>query len=175
MRLVLSAGLQAIGSPVIELLQEWFKELEDVIQKARIAILLSEFGETAADCVPLLVAEVANSANPKERLYLRCCAAYALGNLEIASAEVIEVLAQVAAASSEAQRLRAYCIEALMDLGPPAAAAIPTLEQILNNEAEDEDLQHFAWAALKSVGAISREHPCGGTIAEHMRSLYRSE
>jgi HEAT repeat protein len=175
MRQVLSAGLQAIGSPVITLLQKRFKESEDVVQKARIAILLAEFGEAAADCVPLLVAEVANSANPKERFNLRCSAAYALGNLGIASAEAVEVLAQVAGASSEAQPLRSYCIEALMDLGPPAAAAIPILEQILKNEAEDEDLRNFAWSALKSVGASSREHPCGGTWAEHMRSLYRAE
>jgi HEAT repeat protein len=98
-----------------------------------------------------------------------------LGNLGIASAEAVEVLAQVAGASSEAQPLRSYCIEALLDLGPPAVAAISTLEQILKNEAEDEDLRNFAWSALKSVGANSREHPCGGTVAEHMRSLYRAE
>ena len=47
--------------------------------------------------------------------------------------------------------------------------------QVLKNEAENEDLRNFAWSALKSVGAGSREHPCGGTVAEHMRSLYRAE
>jgi hypothetical protein len=53
-----------------------------------------------------------------------------------------------------------------------AANAIPVLESILKNEAEDEDLRNFAWAAIKSVGANSSEHACGGTVAEHMRSLY---
>jgi len=42
----------------------------------------------------------------------------------------------------------------------------------IRGEAEDKDLRNFAWAALKSVAADSPEHSCGGTVAEHMRSLY---
>jgi hypothetical protein len=175
MRNVLSEGLQAIGAPAIELLLGWFQAAEDAVRKAGVTILLAEFGEAAAGCVPLLVAEVVNPAKPKERLGVRCAAAYALGVLDVASPEVVESLAQVAGASGEAQPLRSYCIEALMDLGPAAAAAIPVLEQVLKNEAEDEDLRNFAWSALKSVGAGAREHPCGGTMAQHMRSLYRAE
>lgn len=172
---VLMAGLQSIGTPAIQWLQRWFKESEDVVRKAGIALLLAEFGEAAAACVPLLADEVANSAKTKQRFNLRCAAAFALGKLEVASPEVVEALAHVAGASGEAQPLRSYCIEALMDLGPPAAAAIPVLELLLKNEAEDQDLRNFAWSALKSVGTVSREHPCGGTVAEHMRSLYRAE
>jgi hypothetical protein len=67
MQQVLIAGLQAIGSLLIELLREWFKDSEDAIQNAAIAMLLAEFGEATADCVSLLVAEVANSANSKDR------------------------------------------------------------------------------------------------------------
>jgi PBS lyase HEAT-like repeat len=174
MRQVLAAGLQAIGAPAIELLRRWFKGSEDVDQKADITVLLAEFGEAAAVCVPLLIAEVAESAKPEERCGLRCAAAWTLGKLAVASPEVVEALVQVAGAGGEAQPLRSYCIEALMDLGPSAAAAIPVLEQVLKNEAEDEDLRNFAWSALKSVGARSSEHPCGGTVAEHMRSLYRA-
>jgi hypothetical protein len=77
----------------------------------------------------------------------------------MAPAEVVEALVQVARAAEEWQPLRSYCIEALMELGPAAAASIPVLEQILKNEAEDEDLRNFAWSALKSVGARSLEHP----------------
>ena len=156
MRQVLGEGLLAIGTPAIEFLQRWFNESGDVGQKAGIAILLTEFGEVAAESVPLLVAEVANPAKPEERFGLRCTAAYALGKLGVASAKVVEALSQVAGAADEAQPLRSYCIEALMDLGPPAAAAIPVLEQVLKNEQKDEDLQHFAWSALKSVGAARR-------------------
>jgi hypothetical protein len=174
MRQVLWEGLQAIGPLAIALLERWFRESGDLGQKGRIAFLLARFGEAAAECVPLLVAEVANSAMPKERFGLRCSAAYALGKLAVASMEAVEALARVAGAGGEAQALRSYCIEALMDLGPTAAAAIPVLEQVLKNEAEDEDLRNFAWSALKSVGASSREHPCGGTVAEHMRSFYRA-
>jgi hypothetical protein len=175
MQMVLSAGVQAIGTLAIELLQRWFKASEDVVQKANCALLLADFGEAAAGSAPLLVAELANSAMPVEGFNLRCATAYALGKLVLASEEVVEALSKVAGAGGEAQPLRSYCIEALMDLGPTAAAAIPVLEQVWKNEAEDEDLRNFAWSALKSVGASSREHPCGGTMAEHMRSLYRAE
>ena len=57
-----------------------------------------------------------------------------------------------------------------MDMGPAAKSAIPALQHIKEND-DDSDLRMFAWAALKSVSAPSREHPCGGTVAEHMRSL----
>ena len=52
-------------------------------------------------------------------------------------------------------------------------AAIPVLDEIHRNDPDD-DLRHFAWSALKSVTAASREHPCGGTVAEHQRSLYEA-
>jgi hypothetical protein len=61
-----------------------------------------------------------------------------------------------------------------MDLGPVAAGATPILERVFRDETVDEDLRNFAWAALKSVTAKSPEHPCGGTVAEHMSSLYTS-
>jgi hypothetical protein len=172
---VLLAGLEAIGAPAIEFIARRFKESGDAALQTVIALLLARLGSAAAACVPLLLAEVANSATPEKRFRLRQAAAYALGKLDVASPEVVETLAQLAGADSEAQALRSFCIEALMDLGPAAAAAIPVLERVLKNEAEDEDLRNFAWSALKSVGAPSREHPCGGTVAEHMRSLYRAE
>src|SRR5262249_45026946 len=145
--------------------------------------LLAEFGEAAAGCVPLLVAEVVNPATPEERRGVRCAAALALGRIGAAT-DVDEAEATLAGAvggltpgagdPAESQPLRSYCIEALMDIGPPARSAIPVLERVFRDD-EDEDLRNFACSALKSVGIRVREHPCGGTMAEHMRSLYRAE
>ena len=132
------------------------------------------FGAGAAGSVPLLAAEVADPADPRARHVLRCAAAYALGEIGVASPAAVEALARVAGDRAEPQSLRTYSAEALMDLGPAAAAAVPVLERLLRDESEDDDLRHFAWSALKSVGAASREHPCGGTVAGHMRSLYRA-
>lgn len=174
MRMVLFAGLSAIGSPAIEYARRWFEQSADLDKKARIVLLLADFGEAAADCVPFLVAELADSSHCDERHAMRFVAAYALGKIGVASANVVELLAERSSDVDEPQSLRSYCIEALLDLGPSAAAAIPFLKSILNNEAENEDLRHFAWAALKSVSHGSSDHPCGGTIAEHMRSLYRT-
>lgn len=173
MRAMVSEGLAKIGAPAMEFLQEFFLHSPDLVQKAAIANLLAEFGSAAAGSVPPLVAELATSDETKQRFDLRCAAAFALGKLGVASADVVKALARVAGAGDERQALRSYCMEALMDLGPSAVTAVPVLEQVLKNEAEDDDLRHFAWSALKSVTAKSTEHPCGGTIAEHMRSLYR--
>jgi hypothetical protein len=146
---LLAEGLRVIGAPAVELLRRWFEGAEDAVRKAGVTILLAEFGEGAAGCVPLLVAEVANTAKPKERLGVRCATGFALARIDLASAEVVAALTQVAGSAEEAQPLRSYCMEALMDLGPAAAAAIPMLEQVLKAEAEGEDLRNFAWSALK--------------------------
>jgi hypothetical protein len=169
---IIADALRAIGAPAIEPLQKLFRESQDVGRKIAIANLLAQFGEAAAESVSILAAEVANPGEPEERCGLRCTTAYALGTIGVASAEVVEALTRVAGAADEAQPLRSYCIEALMDLGPSAAAAIPVLERVLKDD-EDDDLRQFAWSALKSVGSASRDHPCGGTVAQHMRSLYR--
>ena len=133
---------------------------------------------------PLLAAVLADPDPDGGRRLLRVAAAYALGEIGAATAEddaeaamagAVEALTRVTGDPAESQPLRSYCIEALMDIGPPARSAIPVLERVLRDEAEDEDLRNFAWSALKSVGAGVREHPCGGTMAEHMRSLYRAE
>jgi hypothetical protein len=60
---------------------------------------------------------LADSTDPDERLSLRGFSAAVLGKFDIASPEVVEVLARVAAGPGEYQPLRSYCIEALMDLG----------------------------------------------------------
>lgn len=174
MQIVLVDGLKAISLRTVPMLQRWFKESDDVTRKARIAGLMGDLGNLAADCVSLLLTELADSANPRQRHDVRCASAYALGKLDVASPDVVKVLMQVAGDTSENQALRSYCIEALMDLGPAAKSSIPTLTKIFYHD-EDEDLRHFAWAALKSVRAATREHPCGGTFADHMRSLYRTE
>jgi len=83
---------------------------------------------------------------------------------------MIEVITHAAEDMSSPQALRSVAIESLMDMGPVAVAAIPVLRTIKETD-EDSDLRMFAWAALKSVSADSKDHPSGGTVAEHMRSL----
>ncbi|HBJ38643.1 MAG TPA: hypothetical protein DDZ51_28615 [Planctomycetaceae bacterium] len=48
------------------------------------------------------------------------------------------------------------------------------LQDIQEND-DDDDLRKLAWTALKCVTAPSREHPEGGTVADHMRQLYSAE
>src|SRR5262249_39561191 len=170
---VLDAGLLALGPPALKFLRRRFPESDGVTGRTSIAFLLAEFGPAAARSVPALLAEVTDPADPVRRHTLRCSSAYALGKIDVASRKVVAGLARVAGDGAESQPLRSYCLEALMDLGPAARAAIPVLERVFRHDA-DEDLRNFAWSALKSVGAGSRDHPCGGTMAEHMRSLYRA-
>jgi HEAT repeat protein len=174
MRDVLGAGLRAVGPPAVGHLHARLAGSKDLDERADAVLLLAGFGAGAAGSVPLLAAEVADPADPRARHVLRCAAAYALGEIGVASPAAVEALARVAGDRAEPQSLRTYSAEALMDLGPAAAAAVPVLERLLRDESEDDDLRHFAWSALKSVGAASREHPCGGTVAGHMRSLYRA-
>ncbi|WP_146601035.1 hypothetical protein [Novipirellula aureliae] len=105
---------------------------------------------------------------------LKSYAVQAFGKLDPPNAGMIEFARRTASNRSNNQSLRSLAIEALMDMGPIAKSAIPTLQRIHNDDPE-VGLKPFAWAALKSVRADSREHPCGGTVAEHMRSLYRAE
>ena len=184
MRQVLAAGLLTVGRPAVEFLQRRFAESSDSVERAGVALLLGEFGAAAAGIAPLLAAVLAEPDPDGGRRSLRVAAAYTLGEIgaatdedeaEVALAGAVEVLIRVAGDSVESQPLRSYCIEALLDIGPPARSAIPVLERILRDDTADDDLRHFAWSALKSVGAPFRDHPCGGTVAEHMRSLYRTE
>lgn len=183
MRQVLAAGLLAVGAPAIEFLQRRFMESSDSVERAGIALLLGEFGVAAVGVAAVLATVLAEPDPEGDRRSIRIAAACALGQIgaaidedaaEAAMAGAVEVLTRVAGDPAESQTLRSYCVEALMDIGPPARSAIPVLERVLQDDPDD-DLQHFAWSALKSVGAPSRDHPCGGTEAEHMRSLYRAE
>lgn len=178
---VLRAAMYALGRPLMGKLCRWFPQAERPVQ-ANLALTLAVLAGNAVGAVPLLAAALGDGSDAEERSSLRNAAAYALGTIggaideeeaEGAMADAVAVLARVVGDPAESQPLRSYCVEALMDVGPPARASIPVLERMLRDEAEDDDLRHFAWAALKSVATRSREHPCGGTWAEHMRSLGR--
>jgi len=164
-------GLKVLGSATMDVTALLFKDGGRSLQE-NIAIAWSTLRSVPDGMDAKLIDIVASRKDAEERHAVRCIAAQALGKIGASSDAVVAALGQVASAADEPQSLRAYCIEALMDLGPSAAKAIPALESILRGEVEDEDLRNFAWAALKSVAADSPEHPCGGTIAEHMRSLY---
>jgi hypothetical protein len=173
MRDFLFKGVRTLAAPAGDVLRGRLAQSADAGRKLLSARMLYGLRESAEASLPLFVAELADSADPDERVTWRSVCAAALGKLNIASPDVVEVLARVADDESECQPLRSYCIEALMDLGPGAAEVIRVLREIKGND-EDDDLRHFAWSALKSVSAASREHPCGGTVAEHLRSLYKA-
>lgn len=183
-RQVLGAGLLAIGAPAVVFLSRRFGESNDLVERAGLAMLIGEFGIAASGAVHLLTTALAEQNPEGDRCSVRIAAAGALGQIGAmmdeddvggAMAGALETLIRVAGDAGEFQPLRTYCIEALMDLGPPARSAIPLLTRMVRDDAEDEDLRNFAWSALESVEAPSREHPCGGTVAEHMRSLYGAE
>jgi len=171
MRQQLCNGLEILGPAAMEISKRLFMEGDRSIQE-NVAFVWSTLRSAPEGMDAKLIDVVSSRQDIDERHAFRCIAAQALGKIGASSDAVVEGLIQVAGAANEPQSLRSFCIEALMDLGPSAANAIPVLESILKNDKEDEDLRNFAWAALKSVGANSSEHACGGTVAEHMRSLY---
>ena len=171
MRKVLDDGLRAISAETLDVTQGLLSDA-DLTRKADIALTWGNLGKTGSRCLPDLVGFLDSREKTVEQHALRCAAAFAIGKIGVVTDAAIDVLSRVAQAANEPQSLRSYCIETLMDLGPGAASATPILESIFQNESEDEDLRQFAWGALKSVTAGSAEHPCGGTVAEHIRSLY---
>jgi len=170
MRLLLFDGVRAITPETQEVTQELFPDAEFTLQ-VNIVLIWGSLGKSAYRLVPDLVEILNSRSKPEWYQPLRIAAAMAIGQIGEPTDAAIETLSQVARAANEPQALRAYCIESLMDLGPAAVRSTPILENILRDESEDQDLRTVAWAALKSVTAKSTEHPCGGTIAEHMRSL----
>lgn len=171
MRKVLNEGLRAISEETLHMTQGLLSDA-DLTRQADIALAWGNLGKSGSRCVPDLIKFLDSREKTVEQHALRCAAAFAIGKIGVATDAAIDVLSRVAQAANEPQSLRSYCIEALMDLGAAAASTKPILESIFRNESEDEDLRHFAWGALKSVTAKSAEHPCGGTVAEHIRSLY---
>jgi len=138
-------------------------------------ILLAVELQMSNDVIGEVIRELTNRADLEDRFAIRYAAAWALGKSQSSSPQVVDALIAVADDRSESQPMRSYCIEALMDLGLAAAKAVPVLRRIHHDKSEGEDLNQFAWAALKSITADDIEHPCGGTVAEHMRNLYRAE
>ncbi|MEO2013183.1 MAG: hypothetical protein ABGZ53_02315 [Fuerstiella sp.] len=173
MRRQLCDGLENLGSVTTEMSERLFLE-GDLSLQENIAIIWGMLGSAPDVADSRLIEAAVSREDAEERHSFRCVAAQTLGKIKSSSAAVIDGLAKVAIDADEPQSLRAYCVESLMDIGPSAAEAIPALRSIQTDDTEDEDLRNFAWAALKSVSANSSEHPCGGTVAEHMRSLYET-
>ena len=169
MKQLLVQGLSVIGGPAVDFLLQRCADAEDNRQEE----LLVQFSKTAITASTILTTALLDHTNQKGILVLREAAAVSLGKIGFGSKKVVQALTEVAEGVDEPQYLRTFCIEALMDLGPNAADAIPILQRILKQD-EDEDLQKHAWAALKSVTAESQYNPCGGTVADYMRSWYRS-
>ena len=169
---LLVQGQKVQGKAAVDFLVQQFETGGDEV-KGHAAFMLAELGPMESKAKAALVA-VLDGELGKSVENVRRAAALALGRIGDASSEVVKALADVAGDANETQSLRSYCIEALMDLGPAASSSATVLRQVFHND-EDENLRHFAWAALKSVTASSEDHESGGTVAEHMRSLYRVE
>jgi hypothetical protein len=165
-------GCRAFEPEAMELLDGWRSQLNPRL-KVDATMIWAQLAARHRDKLPLLVAELANSEDADDRCPARGVIAQLLGKIDPPSDAMVAVLAEVAGNMSEAQPLRSFCLEALMNLGPSAGAAIPVLEEVFSDPREDYDLQQFAWAALKSVQAPGKHHPCGGTVAEHLQGLYR--
>jgi hypothetical protein len=172
--LVLSKGVNAIFAEKLESILDRF-ESSSAKEKCVIAFFLAERGiGSCKSRAGLMLIDTLGKKKSPQISNTRCQAARALGKVEDADETLVKLLSELAADTCEVQSVRATCIEALMDLGPIAKSSTSILQQI-KEEDEDEDLQMFAWSALKSVTAESKEHPCGGSVADHMRSLYSTE
>ena len=167
---VIVRGLLVIAKGHFEHLLDLFEAGQGEIQE-RLAyvIALHGLGSSESRAAKLILAASAAKFSPGND-NLRSFAFQAFGKLGQPSGAMIDTITRAAEDTSSPQPLRAVAIESLMDMGPVAATAIPVLRDIKEMD-EDSDLRMFAWAALKSVSAKSKEHPSGGTVAQHMRSL----
>jgi hypothetical protein len=165
-------GLQVVAESHFDQLLRVF-ESSDGELRCWAAMTIAEHGLKHSDSqAAKLFMGALNLKGTEQELQVRGFAVQAFGKLKEPGEEIVRAVTQLAKDQDEPQPLRATAIEALMEMGPSAKSAIPVLQQIKENDA-DSDLRMFAWAALKSVTAESHEHPCGETVAEHMRSLGR--
>ena len=169
------ASLKALGAVMTDEFERIINQTDNPRARPYLYKVVAGLGEVGAPLHHLLVAEVVNRGDREKRELARISAATALGKTGPANDEVVASLVKVAESHEEWQPLRTVCIEALMDLGPDAKAAVPALQRIREDETAGKDLHMFAWAALKSVTADSKWHSSGVTVADHMRSLYGTD
>ncbi len=167
---VIVRGLRVIAKSHFDHMLDLFEASQGESQE-RLAyvIALHGLGSSESRAAKLLLAASADKFSPGID-NLRSFAFQAFGKLEQPSDAMIDTITRAAEDRGSPQPLRSVAIECLMDMGPVASAAILVLRAIKETD-EDSDLRMFAWSALKSVSADGKEHPSGGTIAEHMRSL----
>jgi hypothetical protein len=167
-------GLCSIESQALQATVNSCDERSSIDFKGTIFEVWGRLGKACAGAEEILLSCLLTNGQDPEIHGLRCGAARLFCKVGLVSDEVVDALTVVASCDEQPQVLRSYCIEALMDLGPAAKASAPVLLDLMRN-SPDEELQQFASAAFKSVTAESEEHACGGTVAEHLRSLYRTE
>lgn len=174
MRSVLSSGIEAVRAECWEKLLDDFEKSRGELQAAiALTIASTEIHNTDSRVERLMIEALENDSDD----VLRRTKSYllqGLGQARAVSEDVVRAVARLAGDRQQSQPIRSYALEALMDMGPAAASATEVLDDIMANE-DDEDLKMFAWSALKSVTAPSREHPEGGTVADHLRELYTTE
>lgn len=171
---IIARGIKALRNDHWDQLLDWFESAnEDTRAAIALVIASSTIINTNPRAEKLLI--MAISDDPKgASLRTISYSLQGLGKATAVSDAAVQAVAKVAADRRQPQPIRSVAIEALMDMGPAAKSATELLQEIKKND-EDEDLRKFAWAALKSVAAPSREHPEGGTVADHMRRLYLAD
>jgi Holliday junction resolvasome RuvABC DNA-binding subunit len=174
MQAIIDRGVFELRSDHWDRLFDWFENSTgDTRAAITFAIASRKLKSTDSRAGRLLIQTLTNDADDAA-LRAMHYAMQSLGQAKSISEDAVKAVAKVAADRRQSQPIRSIAIESLMDMGPAAKSATELLQDIKKND-DDEDLRMFAWAALKSVTAPSREHPEGGTVADHMRQLYTAE
>lgn len=171
---IIERGVRELRSDHWDRLLDWFEHsVGDTRAAITFAIASRKLKSTDSRAGRLLIQTLTNDAD-SAALRAMHYAIQGLGQAKSISDKAVKAVAKVAADRRQSQPIRSIAIESLMDMGPAAKSATELLQDIKKND-DDQDLRMFAWAALKSVTAPSREHPEGGTVADHMRQLYSAE
>ncbi len=171
---IISQGINALRTDHWDQLLDWFENATgDTRAAIAMVIASSEIKSSDSRAGKLLILAISDDTDDVS-LRTMGYSLHGLGKATAVSDDAVQSVAKIAADRRLPQPIRSVAIESLMDMGPAAKSATELLQDLREND-EDEDLRQFAWAALKSVTASSREHPEGGTVADHMRRLYLAE
>lgn len=172
---IIQRGISAVARPHAAQLVAWLEQTKD--QESASAIVLAIASTKLEQCESVegqALVDVLTDIKGNYNAQAKAFAVQGLGKAKQVSEATVQAVVGIAADQGQPQPLRSVAIESLMDMGPAAKSAAPALKKIKESDV-DEDLRQFAWAALKSITALQREHPKGGTVAEHMRSLYTTD
>jgi len=137
-----SRALGQIGKPAVEVLVRALQNGDPIFLQAVVETL----GKVGKSATPMLIDSLQSDTEPT---LVRQYAALALA--EIGSADKRVLRALIAALEYEMPDLRRSAVEALGQLGPPAAVALPKLISLSLNPREDVLVREFAITALAHI------------------------